>query len=163
MWCAPFLWQALRANSVFSMSSTSSYKQLFWGRFQKLALLFIYWRRFYLFIFREMGRERDREGEKHFCVREKQLPLTCPQPRTWPTTQACALTGNWTGDLSALRPALSTSEQHQPGHKEKIRKEKHIKLLAWVISKKGNGIQVGEGMYVGFPRHINWTSFLQWV
>ena len=28
------------------------------------------------------------------------LPLTRPQPGTWPTTQACALTGNRTGDLA---------------------------------------------------------------
>ena len=35
------------------------------------------------------------------------LPLTCPQLGTWPATQACALTGNRTGDLSCHRLALN--------------------------------------------------------
>ena len=35
------------------------------------------------------------------------LPLACPLLETWPTTQACALTGNWTGNPLVLRPALN--------------------------------------------------------
>ena len=35
------------------------------------------------------------------------LPLICPQRRTWPATQACALTRNRTGDLSICRTARS--------------------------------------------------------
>ena len=35
------------------------------------------------------------------------LPLMCPQPGTWLTTQACALTGTGTGDLSVHGPGLS--------------------------------------------------------
>ena len=35
------------------------------------------------------------------------LPLTHPQLGTWSATQACALTGNRTGDLLTLRLALS--------------------------------------------------------
>ena len=31
------------------------------------------------------------------------LPLICSQLGTWPTTQACALTGNQTGDLLVFR------------------------------------------------------------
>ena len=42
------------------------------------------------------------------------LPLTHPQLGTWPTTQACALTGNPTGDLLVHRPAL-IPEPQQPG------------------------------------------------
>ena len=33
--------------------------------------------------------------------------LSCPQLGTWPATQACALTGNRTGNPSVLRPALN--------------------------------------------------------
>ena len=44
----------------------------------------IFFQRFYLFIFRERGRERD----------ISQLPFTRPQLGTQPTTQACAQTGN---------------------------------------------------------------------
>ena len=53
-----------------------------------------------LFIFREMGREEERG--RNIEVRErciKQVPLVHPHPGTGPTTQACALTGNRTGDL----------------------------------------------------------------
>ena len=49
--------------------------------------------RFYLFIFRERGREGEREGEKHQCV---VLPFMCPLLGTWPATQASALTGGGT-------------------------------------------------------------------
>ena len=50
-----------------------------------------------------------REGQKHQCVRDTSigLPLTCPQSGIWPTTQACALTGNRTSDLLVRRQALN--------------------------------------------------------
>ena len=44
----------------------------------------------YVCIFRQRGREGEREGEKHQCVVACHMPLL----ETWPTTQACALTGN---------------------------------------------------------------------
>ena len=47
-----------------------------------------------LLIFRQRGREREREGEKHQCV----VPSCVPLRGTWPANQACALTGNQTGD-----------------------------------------------------------------
>ena len=36
-----------------------------------------------------------------------QLPLTLTKLGTWPATQACALTGNQTGDPLVHRPALN--------------------------------------------------------
>ena len=56
--------------------------------------------RFYLFIFREKGR---REGEKYQYV----VASCAPHTGTWPTTQACAQTGNRTSDLLVCRPALN--------------------------------------------------------
>ena len=53
---------------------------------------------FYLFIFRERRREGDTEGEKHQYVVASHI---------WPETQACALTGNRTGDPLVHRPALN--------------------------------------------------------
>ena len=53
--------------------------------------------------------EGGREGEKHQCV-----VASCPPPTgdlTWPTTQSCVLTGNWTGDPLVCRPALSPLSQ----------------------------------------------------
>ena len=59
--------------------------------------------RLYLFIFTQREREGEREGEKHQCV----VAFHRPQLGTWPTTQACALTGNRTGDPLVCRPALN--------------------------------------------------------
>ena len=53
----------------------------------------------YLFEMGE-GTEKEREGNID------QLLLAHPQQGTWPTTQACALTGSGTCDLSVCRPAL---------------------------------------------------------
>ena len=44
------------------------------------------------------------------------LPLTCPQLATRPATQACALTGNWTGDPLVCRPALKPLSYTGQGH-----------------------------------------------
>ena len=58
--------------------------------------------RFYLFISREKGKEKERE--RNISV---WLPVTCPLLGTWPATQACALTGNQTRDVLIYRPALN--------------------------------------------------------
>ena len=63
--------------------------------FSFLKILFIY--------FREKGREGEREGNINVW-----LPCACPLLGTWPTTQACALTGNRTGDPLVLRLALNS-------------------------------------------------------
>ena len=65
----------------------------------------IFFKRFYLFIFRERGREREREGEKHRCKRETSIGCLsyAPQPGTDPATQACALTRNETCNLLLFR------------------------------------------------------------
>ena len=52
------------------------------------SLLFLR-KRFYLFNFRDSGREGERERNINVWV-----PLEHPVLGTWPTTQACALTGN---------------------------------------------------------------------
>ena len=64
-----------------------------WGNFFK---------RFYLFIFRERGKKGERERNINVW-----LPLECLPPGTLPPTQACTLTGNPTGDLLVYRPALN--------------------------------------------------------
>ena len=65
-------------------------------------VFFFFFLRFYLFIFRERGREGERERNINVW-----LPLTRPPLRTLPATQACALTGNRTGDSLVLRPELN--------------------------------------------------------
>ena len=59
------------------------------------------------FIFLDRGEGR----ERNITV---WLPLTCPLLRTWPATQACPLTGNWTSNpligRLAFYPLSHTSE-----------------------------------------------------
>ena len=54
-----------------------------------------------LFIFRERGREGEREG--NIAVWS---PLTCPLLVTWPAAQACALTGDPTSDPLVRRHSV---------------------------------------------------------
>ena len=58
--------------------------------------------RFCLFLKRGEGREKERERNIEVWV-----PLARPQLGTWPTAEACALTGNQTGDPLDHGPALS--------------------------------------------------------
>ena len=46
------------------------------------------------------------------------LPLTWPPQGTWPTTQACALTGN--GTTIWFSACAQSSEPHQPGQRRKF-------------------------------------------
>ena len=60
---------------------------------------------FYLFIyFVERGEGKEKERERHINV---WLPFVCPLLETWPATQACALTGNPTGNPLVGRPTLN--------------------------------------------------------
>ena len=60
----------------------------------------------YLFLERGLGKEREQERNIKFA--------SCTPPLgTWPATQACALTGNWTGDplvQSGTQPLSHTSQ-----------------------------------------------------
>ena len=62
---------------------------------------FTFFKKKNLFVFRERGREGEREGEKHECV-----VASCALP-TWPATRACALTGNQTRDPLVRRLVLN--------------------------------------------------------
>ena len=65
-------------------------------------VLFFFFKDF-IYLLLERGEGREKDGERNINV---WLPLTSPQLGTWPTTQACALTGNRTSDLSVCRRAL---------------------------------------------------------
>ena len=67
-------------------------------------------KRFYLFIYFERdGKGGGKRGrETRMCKRDIHwLPLPHPQPGTWPAIQACALTGNRTGNPLIRRRALN--------------------------------------------------------
>ena len=57
----------------------------------------------FIYLFLEKGEGKEQERERNINV---WLPLMRPLLGTWPATQACALTGNRTGDLLVHRPAL---------------------------------------------------------
>ena len=86
----------LRQNSLLSFSLT---EDIF-----LLLLKYIYV--MYLFPERGGGREEGREEERERNI-NVWLPLTHSQLGTWPTTQACALTGNRTGYPFIRRLALN--------------------------------------------------------
>ena len=68
----------------------------------------------YLFIlFFDRGQGREKERERNINV---WLPLVCPLLGTWLAAQACALTGNQTGDPLVHRlVGTQSTEPHQPG------------------------------------------------
>ena len=68
-----------------------------------LALLIFYFR-FDLFIFRERGREGEREGEKHWCVRETSIGCLSRAPNQAPGPQP----------RLALNPLSHTSQHFSP-------------------------------------------------
>ena len=65
----------------------------------------------FIYLFLERGKGKEKERKRNINV---WLPHTLPLLGTWPATEACALTGNRTGDPLVCRPAQST-EPHQPG------------------------------------------------
>ena len=90
-----------------------------------------------------------REGEKDRDTINVWLPVTRPLLGTWPETQACALTGNWTGDPLVHRPALNPLSHTSQGSRflsmfshsqlwnfpSLLAASKHslLCLLAWVL------------------------------
>ena len=77
-----------------------------------LRELTLFFKRFYLFIFRERGGE----GEKHQCEKHR----SALQPGTWPAAPARALTGNQSGDLLVHGLALSPLSHASQGENSSL-------------------------------------------
>ena len=69
-----------------------------------------FFKRLYLFIFRQRGRKGERARNIHVW-----LPLARPLLGTWPAAQAYALTENRTSDLLVLNPALNPLSRSSQG------------------------------------------------
>ena len=69
-------------------------------------------KRFYLFIFREGKGGRKRGTKTSMCACLSRAPYR----GTWPTTQACALTGNWTSNPLVQRLALNPLSHTSQGN-----------------------------------------------
>ena len=69
-----------------------------------IAMYFILFLKYFIYSCLERGEGREKDRERNINV---WLPLACPLLGTWPATQVCALTGNWTSDPLVLRLALN--------------------------------------------------------
>ena len=76
--------------------------------FHFISCLFAFKKKDFIYFQREGKRGRKRERETSMCEKYIDwLPPTHLQLGVWPTTQACVLSGNRTGDLLVRRLALS--------------------------------------------------------
>ena len=82
----------------------------------------------YLFLERGEGRERTINVRGNINL----LPLAHPQPGIWPATQACALPGNQTSDLSLCRTMPRPLSHTSQGQINPLRKHTCIYIyLKW--------------------------------
>ena len=72
-----------------------------WLQISCVVVLFFFFFKDFIYSFLERGEGKDKERERNINV---WLPLTCPPLGTWPATQACALSGNQTGDPLVRSP-----------------------------------------------------------
>ena len=72
-----------------------------------------FFKRFNLFIFRQVGREGEREGEKHQCV------VVSYMPPTRDLAYNPGMCPDWESNLqpSGLQASTQSTEPHQPGLK----------------------------------------------
>ena len=80
--------------------------------FIDFILIFVFMFKDFIYLFLDGGERKEKERERNINV---WLCLACPRQGTWPATQACALTGNWTGDPVVCRPALSPRNHTSQG------------------------------------------------
>ena len=93
---------------LFYLKMLEFYKMRNRNRYFKVTFMIspsFFFLRFYLFTFRERGREGEREGEKHQCVVASHM---APAGDLAPTQACGALTGNQTGNplVHSLHPVL---------------------------------------------------------
>ena len=81
---------------------------------QRTINISLFFKKILFICFQREGREREREGKKHQCVVASHMP---PTVGTWPTTQACGLTGNRTSDPVLYRLALNPLSHTSQGYK----------------------------------------------
>ena len=131
--------------------------------------LILFFKRFYLFIFREMWRKGERDGEKHWSTRDTSiwLPLTHSQLGIWSNPGMCPNL-ELNRQPSSSQAGVQPTEPHQPGL---MRSFKRLKSMCKHAGKFQSGIK--EALYDSFSflkdvscRKINWewrceTVFLE--
>ena len=102
----------LQTTSDLYPNGESSRQVLKTAEMNSTLFFFFFKKRFYPFIFRERAREWVRGRGTSMCS-----CLSCAPPLgTWPTTQACALTGNQTGNSLVHRLVLNTLSYTSQGY-----------------------------------------------
>ena len=103
-WFSLYLFCMFHYTEIVNIHGARSDNLISWLVFFELwfeGSFFFFLLTFYSFIFRARGREEEKR-ERNINV---WLPLTRPLLGTWPTTKACALTGNETSHPLVCRPA----------------------------------------------------------
>ena len=102
----------------------------------------------YLFLDRGEGREKERERNINVW-----LPVARPLLGIWPATQACALSGNQTGDLLVHRPVLNPQNHTSQGNNlNKYHIFVNLQALKWLSFILGHWICLGP--YPSYPKYI---------
>ena len=99
--------------------------------------------RLYLFIFRQRG-SGGRKKERNYIV---WLTLMRPLLGAWPATQACALSGNRTGDLLVRRPVLNPLSHSSQGWGRVIPLRKRVMVIGSPL-----GLVIVRGHQYSEPR-----------
>ena len=81
----------------------------------------------FIYLFLERGGK-----ERNFDVQEKLALSRVPPTDTWPATQACALTGNRTSNLSVCRPALNPLSHTSQGKEKNLRLNRCLYRM-WIL------------------------------
>ena len=100
----------------------------------------------FIYLFLERGDRRERNINVW-------LLLTHPLLGTWLVNQACALTGNWTGDPLVRRPALNPLSYTSQG---KNRKFWNLVITGCEVQKvQRKGVRSCGGVKMGLAKQLN--------
>ena len=113
--------------------------------------VFSFFKKDFLNLFLERGREGEREVDKH---QSEVASCTSPILGTWPATQAYALTGNQTSDPSVCRLALNLLSHTSQGYLTYFHS---FQLLFTLMFKLPHHWPVGTSSYC-LPRLILYLS-----
>ena len=107
--------------------------------------------RFYLFLERGEGREKERERNINVW-----LPLACPLLGIRPTTQACALTGNQTCNPLVHRPVLNPQSHTSQNLNAKFDVDSLLYLLSH-FECDGHTVHMLTQWCLLPPRLVQWS------
>ena len=108
-WFLYVFWLGIKPTILAYQDDALTYWAIWPGHSFEFIYLFIYFEKYFIYLFLERGEGREKKRERNTDVLEINLPVESHLPPTedLTQTQACALTGNRTSNLSVCRLALS--------------------------------------------------------